>query len=185
MKVSRRWACCGCLGFGALVVVAIPLLWLALVQWRLPERAGLVKPVEQRLLGGAANPAAAEDLRSEMAAAGMSTQGLQVAVVPVKGRDYNLAIAVLDASQGFSFSGGGDTLLESFKVLALSPSAEQHQIGRVALHYIDDQGNQLLGLTAPTTAIRSYADGQLDEQAFLQAIEGEVNFQALYQQVTP
>lgn len=178
----RRLGCwrCGCLALGIpLLVILLATGWVAGVQSGWFEQVGLVKAPEDRLLGWSPNPQAATALKAELLAAGLSEAGLEVAVLPVKGKDYNLAVVVMDASQGFQGSGSADLLLDSMQRLATGGAAQQYDIGRVAVHYKDPQGAKLLSLTAATQDIRAFAAGQIDRRAFLQAVEGELDWGSL------
>ncbi|NLS75936.1 MAG: hypothetical protein GXY76_01610 [Chloroflexi bacterium] len=186
----RRRGCCGtgCMILG--IVLLAPVLfigWVVAVQTRVPERLGLRQPPEVRLLGGAPDREAAAALRAELEAAGFSAEGMNLAVLPVKGKDYSLAAAVFDASQGFHFgsSGGGDAMLDSLRRLGTGEAATQYHIGRVAVHYYDEEGRNLVSLTAPTDLIRSYASGQITRDAFLQGIEGQLDLKALFEEAMP
>lgn len=179
---SPRHGCwrCGCLGVGIPVVLLLLLVgWIAAVQTHTFEKIGLVRPPEDRYLGGAPNLAAAEALKAELVKTGFSAAGLEVAVLPVKGQAYNLAVVVLDASQGFKGNAGADLLLESFRRLAESSLVDQYHIERVAAHYYNVEGVKLVSLTSTTQDIRRYIKGQISKQEFLKAIEGAVDYSSI------
>ena len=183
----------GCCGTGCLILFILLLLFALLVggvvavQMRIPEKLGLRRPPEERLLGGTPDREAAAALEAELTAAGFSTAGMDVAVLPVKGKGHNLAVAVFDASRGFQFpsASGSDALLDSLKRLATGKAAAEHNIGRAAVHYIDPQGRNLVSLTAPTEAIQRYASGQMSRDDFLQAVEGQLDLRALAEEAIP
>jgi len=189
MRTGRRGCCgTGCLLLSLLLLMALLAMgWVVAVQAGIPQRLGLIKPPEERLLGGAPNRAAGAALLAELQQAGLSSQGLEVAVLPVKGKSYYLAAVVMDASSGFRFGAttAGDPLVETFKRLASGQAASEYNIGRVALHYIDEEGRNLVSLTATTDAIQRFANGQMTRQAFLQAVEGQVDMRALLEEWLP
>ena len=177
VRVRRRH---GCLRAGCLVVGIAFLVVLALVGWvyarqsGLIARAGLAQPPEQRLLGGRPNAVAAAALKAQLLAGGFSDAGLNVVVMPVTGKGYSLAVAVMDVSQGFHAEASSDVLLDCIKLLGTSDAATQYAIARVAVHFYDETGHKVVSLTAATPDIQAYAAGQITRDEFLQAMEGRV-----------
>jgi Double zinc ribbon len=181
-NVRRRRGCLrtGCLVAGIPVLLILLFVgWVVAVQTHTLEKIGLRTPPEQRLLGGRPNTAAAEALKAELLSAGFSDTGLEVAVLPVTGKAYNLAVVVMDASQGFQRSGTGDLILDCLQRLATGDAAAQYAIGRVAAHFYDATGRKTLSLTAATPDIEAFAAGRMSRTDFLRAVEGDVDWQTL------
>jgi hypothetical protein len=152
---------------------------VVLAQTHTLERIGLRTPPEQRLLGRRPNEEAAQALKAELLSAGFSDAGLQVAVLPVRDKDYSLAVVVMDASQGFRGSGSADLVLDCLQRMATGPAAGEHAIGRVAVHYKDSTGEKLISLTAATADIRAFASGQMDRTSFLKTVDGNLDWKRL------
>ena len=179
---------CGCL------VIEIPLLILllvagyaAFVYFKVPERLGLKKPPAEHLLSGTPDRVAAQEIKDGLQAAGIGTDGLDLYVIPVEGKDYNLAVAVLNQADGFKFTGlgGQDVVVEFLKSLTVGETAQKHNIGRVAIHYVNNEGVTKVSMTAPTQALRDYAAGKITRAALLEEIEGKVDLQSMYGEVMP
>lgn len=189
--MARRRKRRGCLGWGCLVVGSLLLVvvlligWIAAVQFRVPERLGLRKRPAERLLSGTPDREAAEAFLAEFEEAGVSTEGMALYVIPVEGKGYNLAVAVLDASQGFRFERAGedDVVLGYFKRLATGEAADEYRMGRVAIHYLDENGEALLSMTAPTEAIQRFARGEIGRQELMQAMERKIDLESLSREV--
>lgn len=124
---------------------------------------------------------AAAALLAELEQAGVRTEGLSLYVLPFEGKDGNVALAVLDASQGFRFANSGqeDALIGLMARLATGQAAPQHDITRVAVEYRDAGGTSLLTLTASTEAISGFAAGELDREAFMETVDGRVDLTSL------
>jgi len=181
-KPRRRRGCLrtGCLISGIPLLLVLAFLgWVVLVQTHTLERIGLRTPPEERLLGGRPDEEAAQALKAELLSAGFSDAGLQVVVLPVKDKDYNLAVVVMDASQGFRGGGSADLVLDCLQRMATGPAAGEHAIGRVAVHYKDSTGEKLISLTAATADIRAFASGQMDRTSFLKASDGNLDWKRL------
>ena len=88
------------------------------------------------------------------------------------------ALVLVDASQGFRFGqlGEDNAVLEYLGELALS-SAEELEIDRLALQYIDHDGAPLLTVTAPTNALQAYAQGRLDSEDLLEELNVDFDIQ--------
>ena len=184
---KRRGCGCGCIPllFGVLLIfVALVVAWPFAVQNGILEVLGLRKSAEQ-LLSGTPDREAAGALREELEQGGMNTAGMQLAVFPFRGRDDSLAIVVLDASQGFTFSdlGSDDVIIETFRRVATGPVARRHSVSRVAIHYIDEEGEPQLSVTAPTDAIRRFEEGELSREDLMEAIESEFELADLFGEV--
>lgn len=170
-----------------ILIVLLLVGWVAAVQFRVPERLGLRKPPAERLLSGTPDREAAEAILAEFEEAGVSTEGMGLYVIPVEGRRYNLAVAVLDAAQGFRFerAGDDDVVLGYFERLATGGAADEYRVGRVAIHYLDENGEALLSMTAPAEAIQRFARGEIGRQELMQAMEGKIDLESLSREVLP
>ena len=173
---------CGCL------LIEIPLLILlllagyaAFVYFKVPERLGLKEPPAEHLLSSTPDRVAAQEIKDGLQVAGVGTAGLDLYVIPVEGKDYNLAVAVLNEADGFKFTGlgGQDVVVEFLKNLTVGDAAQKHNIGRVALHYVNAEGVTKVSMTAPTQALRDFAAGKITRAALLEAIEGKVDLQSV------
>jgi hypothetical protein len=153
------------------------------VLWRsdAPVRLGVRQSPAERLLSGPPDRYAAQQIVDELAAAGVDTRGMWVYVLPVEGQPYRAAYAILDASEGYQFtrSGGEDVVVDQLIRLATGDAAQAQQIGRVGIDYLDEEGNKVISLTAPTETIRAYANGELGRDAFMESLEGQIDLQAV------
>ncbi len=134
----RRGGCrgCGCL---VLLLVLLLLVWAALVPLRLLQRLGLQESAAERMLANPPHEAAAEALLSDVKAAGLSTQGVRLYVIPLAGSEEIAAIAVLDAAQGFGADvADQDALLRYLDKLAAGDTTSRLGITRLAVTYQDD-----------------------------------------------
>jgi hypothetical protein len=166
-------------------ILVLLLVWAALVPLRLLERAGLRQPASERLLGGAPDEAAAEMLMGDLEAAGVETRGIDIYVLPITDSDARVVIAVLDASLGFGLSGLGDddVVLGHLKALGTGASVRDLDIEHAAILYRDERGEHLLTLTASTEDIRAYADDEINEDEFVEALSADFDLLKLYGEV--
>jgi hypothetical protein len=171
----RRGGCggCGCLILLLLLAIAV---WAALVPLGLLQRLGLRPSAAERMLAGPPDESAAEEILAGLKAAGLSTQGVRLYVMPLVGSKETAAIAVLDAAQGF---GAGvpdqDALLRYLDKLATGDTADRLGISRVAVSYQDAQGKAVLMLTGATKDIQSFASGQLSQEEFLKRLHANID----------
>lgn len=116
---------------------------------------------------------------------------MQLAVFPFVGRDDSLAVLVLDASQGFTFTGldSDDVIIETFRRVAVGSVARRYDVSRVAIHYIDEQAEPQLSVTAFSDAIRRFDGGELSREGLMEAMESEFEladiFGDIFGEVTP
>lgn len=190
---KRRGYGCGCISLFGLpvILVALVVAWPFAMEKGILEQVGLRKPAAEELLSGTPDREAAAALREELEQGGMSTTGMQLAVFPFIGRDDSLAVLVLDASQGFTFSdlGSDDVIIETFRRVAAGPVARWYDVSRVAIHYIDEQGEPQLSVTVPSDAIRRFDGGELSREGLMELIENEFEladiFADIFGEVTP
>lgn len=183
----RGWGC-GCIPLLGLlmILVALAVAWPFAMEKGILERVGLRKPVVEELLSGTPDREAAAALSKELEQGGMNTTGMQLAVFPFEGRDDSLAVLVLDASQGFTFSGldSDDVIIETFRRVAAGAVARWHDVSRVAIHYIDEQGEPQLSVTAPSDAIRRFDGGELSRESLMEAIESKFELADIFADIS-
>ncbi|MFC1991936.1 hypothetical protein ACFLVC_04365 [Chloroflexota bacterium] len=159
------------------IVIAI-LVIVACVFFNLPQRIGVVQSPTEKILSTTPDREATTAMMEDLKSAGINTKGIDIYVIPYKGSDENVAIAVLDASQGFDVRNFSreDAITEYLELLASLDTGGEYNIKRVAVDYKNEEGESLLTLTAPTDIITRYADGSISRQQFLKELEGQVNF---------
>ena len=186
-RARRRGGCLGCgvKVLGALLVVAALVGGWVAIRLRVPEKLGLRKPLAERVFLGTPDREAAAALVHDLEQSGLDTRGVALYVLPYRDRDDSVAVAVLDASEGFRFdrTSDEDPVLEYLQSLALGESAQQHGIDRVAVQYRDEKGEAPLIVTASTESIGRFARGEITRQEFLQAIDAQVDVAALVAEV--
>jgi hypothetical protein len=141
-----------------------------------PQRIGLAKSPAEKLLEQRLDYQAAAAITQELEEAGISTRGLTIYVIPYKDSEESLAVAVLDTSQGFDINSFvyEDSITEYLSGLA--DAGEKYGIRRVAVDYKNENGDSLLTMTAPAKTVIGYSEGSLNQQQFLDDLEGKVNF---------
>ena len=170
----------GCL----MVFMLVALLVCGTAAWmlRLPERVGLIQSPAERVLSEEPDRRAADALLEELTASGVDTTGMTLYVLPVRDQSESIAYAVLDASAGFQFDRSqGDVVIDFLVRMATEPAVDENAIGRIALDYRDENGNQVVALTAPTKAIRDFASGAMTREAFMQELDGKIDAESLVQ----
>ena len=161
-----------------LVIVLVIIIIIGIIFFNLPQRIGLVKSPAEKLLSSTPERKAATEMMEELKTAGVNTKGMDIYVIPYKESNENLAIAVLDGSQGFDIRNFNreDAITEYLQLLAKLDEGGEYGIKRVAVDYRNEEGESLLTLTAPTDIISRYADSSISRKQFLQELEGQVNF---------
>jgi hypothetical protein len=177
---SRRRGCCGS---GCLLLLLLLLLIVAAgaaLYLRLPQKLGLVKPATETLLADTPDREAASTILSDLAAAGLNTQGMQLYVLPYQDGSGAVAYAVLDATQGFAFpQSTTDPVVAFMAQLAQGAAAKEYGIKRVAIDYRLASDSSLLKFTVSTQALQDFAQGKITREQLLQAIEGSADWAAL------
>ena len=173
----------GCFATGCLTIVGLLLIGTVVVGGlllRVPQQIGIL-PSGASLLQGTPDRAAAAAILDQVAAAGVDTTGLSLYVFPVEGQDGTLAYAVLDTSAGFHFSSGtnANPLPDLFGKLAGGSTVDEARVEQVAIAYRDESGRTLGVLTASTDVIREFVAGEIDEEAFSEQLNGDVDLGAV------
>jgi hypothetical protein len=181
-KPKKRRGCLTALGIFVLVLLIAGIFF-----FNVPQKIGLVASPGERLLSQTPDREAAASLKAELTKAGINTQGISLYLFPEKTSDQNVLLAVLDSSQGFYFNnyGNQDAISGYLKQLADLDKSGTYHIERIVLDYKDGDGESLVGLTAPVTAIRKFSQGTMSRQDFMEAIEGQVNVSKLAEAAIP
>jgi len=171
--------------FLAFLLIALVTCGALALKTPLLEKAGIRKPLAERVFGQTPNRPAADAILSDLERSGIDTQGVLLYVLPYSDRENSVALASLDAAQGFRFdrTSDQDPVLEYLESLALSEATQQHGIDRVAIQYRDEKGETPLIITAPTESIARFARGEITRQEFLRAIDAKVDVAALVAEV--
>jgi pSer/pThr/pTyr-binding forkhead associated (FHA) protein len=182
----KRRSClrsCSIAFLATFLVLAVCGLLVGAIFLDIPQKLGLKESAAERLLSDSPDRVAAAALRDELDQTGIDTQGMEIYVLPFKDRDGSLAYALLDAGEGFQFTSGlQDPIADTLISMAASQAVQEHDIQRIAIDYRNETGERLLVLTASTSAINGYANGMLSREEFMQALDGEANLVAFYQE---
>ncbi len=171
-KRPRDWS--GLAGWALLLLLV--LAWVALVPYRVLQRAGWQESPAEELLGGPPDRAATQALQQAAQAEGLGPQGVRFYVLPLAQSGDRVAFAVLDAAQGYHW----DRLLDweeiSQVLLKLSSAGRDLDLWRLALHYLGEQGELLLTVTVSAQAVQSYQRGSIssDELLLETSVNGDV-----------
>ena len=180
---GRRGGCRGC-GCVLLVITLVVVIWALLVPLRVLERVGLRESVAERMLASAPDETAGAELLADVKTAGLSTRGVRLYVMPLVGSDETVALAVLDAAQGFGADvPDQDMLLRYLDTLAAGEAISRLGIARVAVTYQDEEGRALLTLTGATQDIQDFARGRISQEEFLQLLHANIDSAWLLKEV--
>ena len=183
----RRRGCWGC-GCGiVLLMLLLPIVWIAAMRWGVLERLGLRQSISERVFAPPPDRGAAEALMDALQQGGMNTQGVSVHVLPMAGREGSVAILTLDATQGFEperwFGEGGDQ--DSLEQVLNQDALQELNVTRLAFDYVDQRGKSIVTLTVPTEVLSEAGEGELDEEELLQATMGRIDIPGLIREMTP
>jgi len=154
------------------LVLALLVGVLAATVLGLWQKWGIVKSPAIRLLAqGTPYRAEAAAMKEELQANGFETKGVEIAVFPVTDSDKTVAVATLDASQGFTFSDASVT--DAFVKMVGGETASEMNVVRAAILYKDPKGRELMAVTAPTDAIKGFADGSITKEEFYRKMDGK------------
>ena len=160
-----------------LVAVGILASWF----FNVPQRIGLVDSPTDKLICYTPDRDIATLLELGLQSSGMDITSLDIYVFPVKDTKENpspgnIAIAVLDSSNGFDLRNfGDDDITRYMESLASLGQEDEYDIERVVIAYNDEDGDSLIKMTAPTNSILDYADGKIPREQFLEELEGQFN----------
>lgn len=173
---------CGLIGWLLLALILVA-GWAYVINSDIPERLGLRKPPAERLLSGEPDRASADAILSALNEGGLSTQGVRLYVLPVEGTNYQIAYAVLEASEGFTFdySGGDDAMTGLLVQMATSEEVTDARIERVAIDYRNASGDQVAVITAPVSILRAYAEGRASAEEVSNALDVGFNAAEMYE----
>ena len=169
---------CGCQLMGSLILVIVLLAgWLIAVQGGVLERLGLRESPAKDLLSGTPDRQAAEALREELHRADLNTRGVSFYVIPIEGTDGSLAYALIDRSKGFEFGQTAEPreVLRRLQNVATGDTLERLGIKRVAVEVRNPAGETALVVTAESTDIKAFANGEMDRKEFVRAVDGKAN----------
>lgn len=173
---------CGLIGW-LLVVLILVAGWVFVVNSNIPEQLGLRKPPAERLLSGEPDRASADAILSALNEGGLNTQGVRLYVLPLEGTNSQIAYAVLEASEGFTFdySGGDDAMTGLLVQMATSQAVTDARIERVAIDYRNATGDQVAVITAPVAILRAYAEGRASAEEVSNALDVGFNAAEMYE----
>ena len=167
----RRWGCIGCLALGGLLSCCLvatiffgPGIW---------GRLGLFRTSAEELYSGAPDPYASQVLTQMLTEAGVP--GARAVVIPIKGSDGQIAVITLDRSAGFdgtgSASGNEMMLMDVLQRMREDNQMEMLGIDRVSVDYRDENGGNLIAITAPQESLEAYAQGELSRKQVLEKLD--------------
>lgn len=173
---------CGLIGWLFLILLLVG-GWMFAVNSDIPERLGLRKPPAERLLSGEPDRASADAILSALTEAGLDTQGVRLYVLPVEGQNTQIAYAVLEASEGFTFdySDNEDAMTGLLVRMATSEAVTNARIERVAIDYRNTTGDQVAVFTAPVSVLRAYAEGRASAEDVSNALDVGFNTAEMYE----
>ena len=177
-KRSRSCLGCGCqvVGIFALLVF-LAVVWVIAVQAGVLERLGLRKSPTDELLSGAPDRQAAAAVVQELHQAEINTRGMSIQVLPIKGTDGKLAVAVIDRSQGFVLGQSGDpgAALEHLQDMFAGDTLDRLGITRVAIETRDEKGRFVAAVTVDSKDLKAAANGEMDPEDFVKAVDARIN----------
>jgi len=184
MMTSRRRGRGGCRGCGLVLLLLLiaALIWAAIVPFRLLQRIGLQKSAAERLLGGPPDREAAAILAGRLQAAGMDMRGVEVQVLELSNTGERVALTVLDTSKGFDpLAGDSDEATEPLSDIA--DLVGDLDIDRIAIYYVDEDGQPMFTLTHQVEAIQALDRGTISEEDFLDGLGIDFDLQRILGEV--
>jgi len=185
-EVKRRKGC----RTGCLVVLLLLLLligWAVAMRWGALEKLGLRQPIAEQVFSPPPDRESASAIVESLEQAGMNTEGVAVHVLPMASGEGSVAMVMLDTTQGFDperlFTNEGDW--DALEALLDSGSLDDMNVTRMAIDYVDQDGESIVTLTATTDALRDYARGEIDEQELMREVMGRIDIPGLIKEVTP
>ena len=168
-KRSRR-GCCGCLlAFTALGIGAIVMLAAAPFLLR---TLGFFGPPAEEVFSGAPDRAAAASLESALA--DQAITGIDVIVLPISGREGQVAVLTIpqDATAGgIQTQDEAETYIkETMAALVATNRANNLGVEQVAVNLAGPEGETLITIAASEEMVAAYAAGQISQSEFLQSV---------------
>lgn len=171
-KRSKRGCigCIGCFGLITLTLIICGSSWF--LGPSLLRSVNLLPPDPVELYSGAADPVATDAVESLLLDAGF--EGANAVVLPTKGRNKQLAVIMLDSSSKVKGTGEDATeeaLMRLFRGLA--DSDPNFNLERMVTAFLDENGDPLVAITAPQTAVDDFAKGRISRGEFLREVDAD------------
>jgi len=136
-------------------------------------RLGLFRTSAEDLYSGASDPYASQIVTQILIDAGVP--GARAVVVPIKGSDGQIAVITLDSSAGFdgtgTASGNEMVLMDVLQRMREDNRMEMLGIERVSVDYRDENGGNLLAITASQESLEAFSQGQLTRKQVLKDVD--------------
>jgi len=178
---SRRrrfwaWTCAGCLLVFVTMCVGAVALRVLLPGLRLNA---------EEAYSGAPDPAATAAVNRVLQDAGLD--GVDAVVLPIKGRQGQIAIITMDEAAGFGGAGSdaGNAALFDQVVggLAHANQAEDLRIERVSMIYDEGQGLAPITMTASQETLEAYSSGEIGQGELLSGVDIDISAIISYEQL--
>lgn len=136
-------------------------------------RLGLFRTSAEKLYSGAPDPYASQVLTQLLIDAGVP--GARAVVIPIQGSAGQIAVITLDTSAGFdgagSASGNERMLMDVLQRMQEDNRMQMLGIERVSVDYRDENGGNLLAITAPQESLEAYSKGELSRKQLLEKVD--------------
>lgn len=178
----------GCRGCGIVLLILLLLaVWVFAMRWGALEKLGLREPIEERVFAPPPDRKASVALKSALEQAGMSTEGVDLYVLPMADQEGSVAFLSFDASRGFDperlFSGEGEW--GALDQVGEGTTLEDLNITRLAFDYADKRGNSIVTLTTETETLRELSREEITPEEFLTKVKGQIDIPALTRELMP
>ncbi len=149
--------------------------------FRIPQKLGIVPSAAERVFSQTPDREGAKTMLAEAKTAGLNTQGIVLYVFPIGDGSESVAVATLDARQGFTFgeTGEADPIANVMIKLMSGPSVRELGVRRLGISYISPEGSTYMSFTASSEVIASMAAGRMTLAQFMDAVDGDINFPAM------
>lgn len=171
---GRKRGCLGCLGcLGLLAAAAAVLVAAVLFGPSLLRKVGIFGPDAKERYSGAADPVGTVMVTQVLDDAGF--EGVDVVVMPVKGSQGQIAVITLSESSQIggidSSTSGEEQFVELIQDFSQTNQEGDLQIDTVAMSFEGDNGESLISLSVPQSAIDAYAAGEITRREFVRQVE--------------
>lgn len=159
-----------------LILLAVVLVPVALIA-RVPQALGIWQSHPERLFDQTPDPALGRSIMGELETAGLATEGMTVWVFRDPDSDSRVTYALLDPSDGYLFPTvfDGDPVLATIGQLGTASLATDGTISRVGINIQGPEGTSIVIVTASSEDAADYAAGSIDEQTFMERLDGWVD----------